>query len=488
MLGQKPLLHQSQEMRLKLSQQALLTMKLLALPSLDLKASIQEMLEANPALEVRAEPWEVSLERIQEELNEAESPFHDLPSSPELEEALTTELPRDPRETRPNPEVTQDFRLYDSALFDGASDLGEVAYSDPVQTILERTLSTREDLRDHLKEQLIWTPAPPEVKSLAERIIDNLNADGFHIVPPQQLLLPGEDPHTLAAALDLVRGLDPVGTAVTDWRESLLVQMEKLGGFSEEAIRLVRDHSDLLLDPKPRSIAAALRIPVEEIPQVLDEIRVLNPFPGRTFGSESAPEIVPDLFVEERDGEFYVTMNDETVPVLGLNREIVEESQDPELDRQSQSFLKSKIREARSFLQSLVFRQNTLLRVGLAICQHQTEFLRKGPEYLRPLVLSEIAREVGLHPSTVSRATTGKYIQTRWGILELKDFFTRNSGTGGHTKEGIKERIRTVLADWKRRGEKITDARIQAYLKEQGIEIALRTVNKYRREIEDSGH
>lgn len=488
MIQQRPVVQHSQEMRLKLSQQNILALSMLAQTSMELKASIQEALETNPALEVRDEPWEDSLERLQERLDGDELVLRDAELSAELTEALNLEVPPEEPFQDLYPKLSNleksaaDLTYYDTQ---SATDLGEPSFTDSVQTIIERTLSTSEDLRSHLREQVVWAKVEPTVKELAYRLIENLDGNGFHIVDPKQLLQEGESEDTLRQAMDLVRGLDPIGTCTKDWQESLVVQMEKLGGFSEEAIRLVRDHPDLLLRPVPREIARVLGIDLQEVSTVLDEIKTLNPFPGKEYDTQSAPEIYPDLFVEERDGEFYVTMNDEVIPVIGLNQDFVSEAQDEGLDRESKAFIRRKVREANEFIQRVLFRQNTLLKVGHAICRHQTEFLRKGPAYLKPLVLSEIAQEVGVHPSTVSRATNGKYIQTRWGILELKDFFTRPSGTGNHSRESIKERMKEVIDRLAKQGGRVTDARIRQELAQQGVEIALRTVNKYRRELEN---
>jgi RNA polymerase sigma-54 factor len=487
MITQKPLVQQSQEMRLKLSQQNIMALNLLAQTSLELKASIQEALETNPALEIRDEPWEYSLEKLQENQSDDEFSITDPDVSEDLVEALNLEVPPEVPDDAPIHKTHQKQDQNDLTYYDAqsATDLGETSYSDSIQTIIERTLSVSEDLRSHLSDQLVWAKADEKIKNLAHRLIDNLDANGFHIVPPQQLLAEGENHDDLQAALDLVQGLDPLGTCTRNWQESLLVQMKKLGGFSEEAIRLVRDHSALLLNPVPKHISKALKVEVEEVEGILEEIKTLNPFPGKEFNSQSAPEIYPDLFIEEREGEFFVSMNDEIIPVIGFNKEFINEVKDPHLDKISKTFVKQKIKEANDFIQRLLFRQNTLLKVGHAICRRQTEFLRKGPKFLKGLVLSEIAQEVGVHPSTVSRATNGKYIQTKWGILELKEFFSRQSGTGEHSKEAIKDKMKEIMVKLKKNELRLTDRRIQEELAKLGIEVALRTVNKYRRELEN---
>lgn len=489
MVEQKPMIHQSQEMRLKLSQQNILALSMLAQTSLELKESLQEILETNPALEVRDEPWVDSLEKLQE--NSYEESLHDPEVPNDISEALNLEIPPEepfndfypklsPRET-----TNSDLTYYDTQ---SATDLGEPGYSDSVQTIIERTLSTSEDLRDHLKEQLVWVKADDSVKELAGRLIENLDSNGFHIVNPEQLLPPDASPELLQEAMDIVRGLEPVGTCTRDWQESLLVQMEKLGGFSDEAIELIRNHPDLLLNPNVRQIARILNVDIEEVQGILEEIKTLNPFPGKEYGKETAPNIYPDLFVEERDGEFYVAMNDEIIPVVNLNQEFLKEAGSHDLDEEGRSFVRKKIKEANEFLQRLHFRQSTLLKVGHAICRRQTEFLKKGQAFLKPLILSEIAQEIGVHPSTVSRATSGKYIQTKWGILELKDFFGRQTGAGDHSKESIKVRVSEIIENLKKSGQRITDRKIQLKLEELGIKVALRTVNKYRREIQNENN
>jgi len=199
MITQKPLVQQSQEMRLKLSQQNIMALNLLAQTSLELKASIQEALETNPALEIRDEPWEYSLEKLQENQSDDEFSITDPDVSEDLVEALNLEVP---------PEVPDDALIHkthqkqdqnDLTYYDAqsATDLGETSYSDSIQTIIERTLSVSEDLRSHLSDQLVWAKADEKIKNLAHRLIDNLDANGFHIVSPDQLLAEGNDVKTI---------------------------------------------------------------------------------------------------------------------------------------------------------------------------------------------------------------------------------------------------------------------------------------------------
>jgi len=494
MLSQKPLIRQTQELRLKLSLQTVQTLKLLAQTTMDLKASIQEALETNPALEVRDEPWEVSLDSLEEK--SGEEMFSSLlnPELPSiaLEEAMDRDVPQEPVEPQKKhsealteseesyQSFTEDPGYYDSA---GATDLGSSAPRDSIQTIIENTLSSETSLSQYLLEQWVLLKISPQMRLLGERLIQNLDRNGFHVVDPVQLLLKDEDLDLLRLTLEELQKLDPVGTCVNDWRESLVVQMRIHGGFSQEAQTLVREFGQLLLEGKPKAIAQALRVSQNEIEPILDEIKTLNPFPGRAHAPSGAADVIPDLILEERDGEPVLTMNDEALPVLGINPQFITEKKDTDIDKASLSFMRSKVRDAHWFIQSILYRQSTLLKVGYAVCSRQIEFLRRGPLYLKPLILNEIAQEVGLHPSTISRATNGKYIQTKWGVLELKDFFTRNSGKGDSSKQSIKEMIKTILVELQQE-KRISDQMIRDKLDAQGVKIALRTVNKYRNEIE----
>jgi RNA polymerase sigma-54 factor len=224
----------------------------------------------------------------------------------------------------------------------------------------------------------------------------------------------------------------------------------------------------------------------DEVRALFSRIRELSPFPGRQFASNSIRYVVPDVQVIKKEGEFVILLNDEEIPVLGINPFFMKISGGKGEDKPARDFVKENIREARWFIQSINQRNHTLLRVSRAIVEFQRAFFVNGPKYLAPLTLRDIAQELGVHETTISRTANGKYMQTEWGIFEIRHFFTNSiSGTGSagsrYSKEGVKEIIRELISGEKRR---LADQEIAELLAKRGISLARRTVTKYRSELD----
>jgi RNA polymerase sigma-54 factor len=224
----------------------------------------------------------------------------------------------------------------------------------------------------------------------------------------------------------------------------------------------------------------------DEVRHIFERIRELSPFPGRQFASNSTRYVVPDVQVVKKEGDFVIILNDEEIPVLGINPFFMKISGEKGEDKPVRDFVKENIKEARWFIQSINQRNHTLLRVSRAIVEFQRSFFVNGPKYLAPLTLRDIAQELGVHETTVSRTANSKYMQTEWGIFEIRHFFTNSiSGTGSggsrYSKEGVKEIIKEMISGEKRR---ISDQEIADLLAKRGISLARRTVAKYRNELD----
>jgi RNA polymerase sigma-54 factor len=254
---------------------------------------------------------------------------------------------------------------------------------------------------------------------------------------------------------------------------------------------VIEQHFDLLEREKYKEIARKMKITEEDVHEALEFIRTLTPFPGRKYSTESPRYVIPDLLVTMKEGQFVIVLNDEEIPVLGIN---------PFFDRMNNSnseqkdvnrFVKSSVKDARWFIHSIQQRNQTLLKVSRAIVEFQRDFFLRGPKYLVPLTLKDIATTVDVHEATVSRITTSKYVQTEWGIFELKYFFSNSiSGAGSkgsrYSKAAVKERIREILEEDKGEEKHLSDQRVADLLKQRGITIARRTVAKYRKELDIS--
>jgi RNA polymerase sigma-54 factor len=307
------------------------------------------------------------------------------------------------------------------------------------------------------------------------------------------LLLKGAAPGKIEEAVKLVQSLDPPGSCTKDFHESLLVQTKLLPDAPPEMEKAL-DYLELLEKEKTAEAAKKLECSEDEVRVILERIRELSPFPGRRFNSGDTRYVVPDVQVIRKEGEFVIILNEEEIPVLGINPFFMKisdkKSGEPKtadtVNKGARDFAKENIKEARWFIQSINQRNHTLLRVSRAVVEFQRSFFVKGPKYLVPLTLRDIAQELGVHETTVSRTANGKYMQTEWGIFEIRYFFTNSIsgiGSGGSrfSKEGVKEIIRELVA-----GEsgRIPDQKIADLLANRGITIARRTVAKYRNELD----
>ena len=440
----------------KLAQKQVITQKLIqsiqlmAMPLAELKEAIHEEVERNPALEIVKEMGET-----------------DMPAE--------TRLP--------------DIRSTESDPFDNSSDPGyqfvNLADGDKKRQFLEGMLTQSETLGEHLVEQLHTSKIPGKLSSLAERVIGNLDGNGFHQEDPALLPEPGEET-LLTEALDIVRSFDPIGCACSNWSESLVVQASIRGDGPEEFKKFVTQALPLLETQKPDEVRSSLGIAMDDWEDMYDYIRDLSPFPGRLYASDAAPYIIPDLEVRTIDGERVLILNDEVLPVLRVDPSF--EQIDTEQESNAKRFISEHTQQARYFINSLAKRDNTLLKAAHSIVEFQRNFFNKGPRFLKPLTLKNIADAIGVHETTVSRITANKYIQTEWGMYELKYFFTNAiSGSGSSashiSKVAAKEVIKEILHE-NSGAKRISDRELSNLLARRGINIARRTVTKYRKELD----
>jgi RNA polymerase sigma-54 factor len=449
----------------------------MALPVVDLREKIAEELEKNPALEVLEDNGIVSLDAAYSPKKEEEEYFEATSDSGFI--------------SRPSNEASDEHRKF-----------------------IEGVLARSETLQEHLLRNLRLTPAVGELRRIAELIIQNLDENGFHKEAPA-ILLKGESPARIREALDLVRSLDPPGCAASGFRESLAIQARLLPG-APEGMEQALEHLELLERGKFAEAARKLGRSEDEIRFIFNRIKGdLTPFPGRGFASgEETRYVIPDVQVVIREGDFVIILNDEEIPVLGISPFFMKIAE-PKTNagagpasgngpaagtgagnnaraetKQVRDFARENIKEARWFIHSINQRNHTLLRVSRAIVEFQREFFAKGPKYLAPLTLRDIAQELGLHEATVSRTANGKYMQTEWGVFELRHFFTNSiSGMGSagsrYSKEGVKEIIRELItAENRPENGRLSDQEIAESLARRGISLARRTVAKYRNELD----
>lgn len=436
--------------------QLLQSIQIMTLPLQDLQFRIQQELESNPALELVEERPSVSL-------NEREE--------------VSTDYEYDPFENSSDPGYTG------SGRFEGDENAK--------RSFMEGALARPESLQEHLLWQLRLQPISDDEFTLGELLIRNLDENGFHREDPYTFV-PEVQHAAMARMIDMIREFEPVGTCSAGFRESLVVQANLLVDPPRGTVEIIENHLEALERGRYREIARILKIPTEDVEAARDVIRSLTPFPGRMFSTDDPGYVIPDLLLKQKEGQFVLVLNDEEIPVLGVNpmfAEIADKSGGA--DASARQFAGHGVKEARWFIHSIHQRNETLLRVSRAILEFQRDFFLKGKKYLVPLTLKDIAQEVEVSEATVSRITNGKYIQTEWGIFELKHFFSNSvagagPGSSRYSKEGVKEIVREILEEQDPEGKHLSDQKIADLLAQRGIKIARRTVAKYRNELKIS--
>ena len=473
-----------QSLQLKLGQSLTMTpqlqqaIRLLQLSSMELQTEIQEALESNMMLELEDEDNEDpgAGPEYEKRADERESPGADAEF--ELKEEVTSsEIP----EELPVDTVWDD--IYDGNIsYSAAPDMAD--YNG-----FENQDTEEQTLKNHLLWQLNLTPSSETDKAIATAIIDALDNDGYLSSPLQDILdLLEEDQEIeleeVEAILRLVQAMEPAGVAARNLKECLQIQLMQCDPATPrlaEAKTLVDEYLDLLAAHDFNQLTRRMKLTREELSEVVALIQSLNPRPGSQVQSERVQYVIPDVYVKKVKGVWRVELNSDAMPRLRINNNYASmiKRADNSADNAS---LKNHLQEARWFIKSLQSRSETLLRVATCIVERQRAFLEYGEEAMRPLVLHDIAEALGMHESTISRVTTRKYMHTPRGIFELKYFFSSHVSTdhgGAASSTAIRALIKKLI-NAEKPEKPLSDSKIAALLSDQGINVARRTVAKYR--------
>ncbi len=475
-----------QKLSLKLAQKLVMTpslqqaIKLLQMTRMELETLLTQELVENPVLE---ESSEISEEEAPREEVEREREQRELLEAPPNGEGLD--------HTQSMENIDLDAYFGDYWEGQGTMSMMEEREEPPI----ENSLTREPDLYDHLLWQLHMAEIIPRQREIAELIIGNLNPDGFLVATPEEIRDMGQDEgreYTLEEveeALAIVRSLDPPGIACADLRESLLLQMDiKEVELDHLARKVVLEAWDLFLRRQFPAVAKKLDVELSTLEPAVELIRTLETHPGRRFSTERPHYIEPDVFVRRVGDEYVIQLNDDGLPRLRVSRayrRMLQTMRSEGRQNEAQQFIKDKIRSAVWLIKSLDQRQRTIYKVAASIVRQQREFLDKGIEQLRPMVLRDVAEDIGMHESTVSRVVSNKYIHTHRGLFPMKFFF--HSGIDREYGDNIssltvKRKIEQLIQaeDPKR---PLSDSELMRILNREGIQIARRTVAKYRDEL-----
>jgi RNA polymerase sigma-54 factor len=455
--------------QLKLTQQLIMTpqlqmaIKLLQLSRLELLDTIRQELEENPALEEVQE--QVPEERAEETLETAETPSESQEVT--IEEKLSDDI---------------DWSNY----LDEYNSVGRTSFETENKDAprYEAFISRKESLHEHLIWQFGMSFPEETDQQIGSMIIGNLNRDGYLDASLEGIAQScGVAPEAVEKVLRLIQSFDPVGVAARDLGECLLIQARHLGVDSPLIVAIIRDHLNHLENKNYKAISRALRTKFEEIVAAVNIIRSLEPRPGRAFSDEPAQYIVPDIYVYKMENEFVIMLNDDGMPKLRVNALYKKSlSKQTKLPGEAESYIQDKMRSAAWLIKSIHQRQKTIYRVMDSILRFQRDFFEKGIAHLKPMVLRDVAQDIEMHESTISRVTTNKYAFTPQGIFELKYFFNssiKRSYGGDIASASVQQKIKDIIADENPR-RPYSDDKIAKLLKEANIDIARRTVAKYR--------
>jgi len=470
------------EQRMKLAPHMIQSMEILQLPILALQERIEQELNSNPVLELAEPPAEE-----QPEERPDEEPSQDI-----NEKDLVVDTDNGGAEDFERLDsLWEDFDDFRDYMGRAESSLGRSQRDEPDKKLeaLKNTAAPPQSLHEYLSEQWRLVDAEAPVKEAGSLIIDYIDARGYLTVRLEQLH--NKDKHDftvddLKKALKLVQQLDPPGVGARDLRECLLIQMAQSTDDMSFEYRIVADHMDALLENRLPEIAKKMNCSVERINRAIERMSKLDTSPGLQIGRSDNRPITADVIVERSDetGEYTVRLADSNIPSLRVSEYYLKMAKDRSVGEKTRKFLRNNIRSAKWVIEAIEQRNNTLLKVARAIVKHQKDFFDRGPVYLRPLPMSKIAEEVGVHLATVSRAVAGKYVQYSGDVLPLRKFFSggvEDANGQARSWEAIRAKLQQII-DSEDKSNPLSDDQIRRKLAEAGIKnLARRTVAKYRK-------
>jgi RNA polymerase sigma-54 factor len=463
------ILSQRPELRLQLSPQLIQRIEILQLNAADLLELMENEALTNDAL-LAVKPPDPSLQA-------------ERPEQVEKKDEAAAEA--NPEDSEARAELDWWNETYRGRVRREASG-GDV---DPKHEAIANSPGRPSTLQEHLDQQIEVAEATPEVKELAHFVVQNLDRNGWLKEPLGELIVPFHERFSLdhaEAALKLVQSLDPAGVGARTPSECLALQVRDDMPLAPFLRRLIDGSLDDLARNRLPKVAKDLGITVDEVKDLAEALkRSFDPFPGRRFAWEPPMRVRPDVVVEKRDGQWDITLADDWMPRLSINPERLKLLRGRTVTGDLKKHLRRDVESARFLIESIEQRRRTLERVAQEIVKRQSDYLEHGIEHLKPLKMQEIADELGIHVSTVSRALKGKYVQTPQGVQEMKAFFTGASqGTDGvvESRTGVRERVRDLVSK-EDKGNPLSDEEIVDKLQAMGLNVARRTVTKYRKAL-----
>jgi RNA polymerase sigma-54 factor len=469
-----------QTLQLKIGQHLTMTpqlqqaIRLLQLSTLELQAEVQDALESNPMLE--------------QDEGSNDAPETDPAASSTAQETTT------PAKESEGDNIPEDLPIDSSweDVFDTGATIYSAGETDSGRDLLEKVTASSASLRDHLVWQMEMTNFSESDEHIARIIIDSIDDDGYLSVSTEDILSNLDtrldiEHDEIEAVLHRIQQFDPVGVGARNLQESLKTQLQHFEPgtpWLKEARILVRDYFTLLSNRDYARLGRKLKLATDDLQHVIHLIQSMNPRPGSRFNTTEPEYIVPDVFVTQKKGKWLVELNVDSMPKLRINNmyaKLIKRGS----DSKDNNFLRNNLQEARWFLKSLQSRHETLMKVANCIVKRQQGFFEHGEEAMKPMVLRSIADAIEMHESTVSRVTTRKYMHTPSGIYEFKYFFSSHVSTeaGGECSATAIRAIIKKLVAAENPAKPLSDNKMAAVLADQGINVARRTIAKYRESL-----
>jgi RNA polymerase sigma-54 factor len=443
------------KLQMKLAPQLIQSLKLLQMPILKLEQMVRHELSTNPLLE-------------------------EAPDEPDEATSASTDGEGDQTDPQLDKINWEDY-LRDDGEFYARRE------REPEEERLERTPAGEKNLYEHLMDQLHLSRLGQQEVGIGEYIIGNIDENGYLVCSTDEIASAMDaSPEQVSKVLSHIQSFDPTGVGARDLRESLLIQLKEKGFEESLAYRIVRDHLSDLEKKSFTQLSRTVGVGFEEIQTAMDFIKTLNPRPAMGRFTRAATPVVPDLVVEKIGDEFVIFHNDKNVPRLRISSAYRALLKKGSLrSGETKTYLEGKLEKARWLLNAINQRRSTMIKVMEKIVEEQKEFFDHGPSHLKPLTMEAIAERVGMNVATISRVSNGKYVQTPQGIFEIKYFF--NTGVPRENGENLSKRnVKQFISDFIRKenpSAPLSDQQIYELLKKQGINIARRTVSKYREEL-----
>jgi len=460
MMGMEQHMVQTQTQRLMITQKMQQAIQILQLSGLELEQFVQQELETNPVLDqIQREPV------------------------PEPQPVTSTAVSDD---TSSDFDANFDLDSYASQWdrrFREGRDLSRNPEADERRQYYEESITKEESFSSRLLTQLRIAVPDEQTYRIGERIIGDIDNRGYFTGSLEEVAQELEvTPEEAGKVLKLIQKFEPTGIGARDVIECLLLQIAVEFPGEDQLRILVEEHLEELEKRQIPKIAKAMNITPERVEELKGMLATLNPWPGYEYDSTPTQYVSPDVIVEKIDERYVVYLSDDRIPELHINEEYQKMVRNQRLDRKEKQYIRDKVESARWLIRNIEQRQNTILRIAQAIVEVQEEFLDKGVEYIKPLTLQEIATKVGVHEATVSRGTRGKFMQTPQGLFELKYFFSsglrRETGEAQSSKS-VQSLIKKII-DEEDKSKPLSDQKIADMLRVEGLNIARRTVTKYR--------